>query len=336
MTLAICIQLAVCFAPNKSAEPPTAELFTIYQGDKMGYIDCKGDIKIPLQFDSAAPFSEGRAAVIVNGKTGLINSKGEYVLKPTYTTGIQPMSEGRAAIGEFGSTGFVNRDGQIVIPRKFVSVSEFNEGHAAAAIMDAETKFPGTAWGLIDRDGNWVIQPRFQQLVKPAEGLVPAKQDGKMGYIDKSGATKIAFKYFLTNSFSNGRGVVFTIDQKANYVKQDGEELLKTPVDMAHDFSDGMASVQKDGKWGFIDRSGKLVINYQFDSAGPFVGGLAPVTAGDFSGYIKKDGTRAFPMPRAGTPAPFEGCLARAVWYKKNVVPLYAWIDRTGKVVWEP
>ncbi len=336
MTLAICIHLALCFAPNESADAPTAELFTIYQGGKMGFIDCNGDIKIPLQFDSAAPFSDGRAAVIVNGKTGLINTEGEYALKPTLTTGIRPMYEGRAAIGEFGSMGFVNRDGQLVIPRKFASVSEFNEGHAAAATMKAESKPPSTAWGLIDRDGEWVIQPHYQQLGKPAAGLIPAKQDGKMGYIDKTGATKIAFKYVLTNSFSNGRGLVVTIDQKANYVKQDGEELLKTMVEMGHDFSEGMASVQKDAKWGFIDRSGSLVIDYQFDSAGPFVGGLAPVTAGDFSGYIKKDGTRAFAMPRPGAPAPFEGCLARVVWYKKNVAPLYAWIDRTGKVVWEP
>src|SRR2546421_12905534 len=38
--------------------------------------------------------------------------------------------------------------------------------------------------------------------------------------------------------------------------------------------------VERDGKWGFVDRTGKLVIPLQFDSANEFHEGLALVTAG--------------------------------------------------------
>jgi hypothetical protein len=48
------------------------------------------------------------------------------------------------------------------------------------------------------------------------------------------------------------------------------------------------------GKWGFIDKQGKLVINPQFDRAENFVDGLAPVRIGDEKtgkwGFIDKQG----------------------------------------------
>ncbi|MDJ0515966.1 MAG: WG repeat-containing protein [Trichodesmium sp. MO_231.B1] len=42
-------------------------------------------------------------------------------------------------------------------------------------------------------------------------------------------------------------------------------------------FSEGLAAVKKDGKWGYIDKTGKIVIPYQFDDAYGFQQGLAKV-----------------------------------------------------------
>jgi hypothetical protein len=42
-------------------------------------------------------------------------------------------------------------------------------------------------------------------------------------------------------------------------------------------FSDGLAAVKKDGKWGYIDEEGKMVIEPQFDYAGTFSEGVAVV-----------------------------------------------------------
>lgn len=40
---------------------------------------------------------------------------------------------------------------------------------------------------------------------------------------------------------------------------------------------EGLAPVQVDNRWGFIDTNGRFVINPQFDRAEPFAEGLAPV-----------------------------------------------------------
>ena len=57
--------------------------------------------------------------------------------------------------------------------------------------------------------------------------------------------------------------------------------------DGAHDFSEGLAAVKKDGKWGFIDLSGNLVIDTVYDSAGSFSEGLCAVQTGYAWNYLR-------------------------------------------------
>src|SRR2546421_3866494 len=43
-------------------------------------------------------------------------------------------------------------------------------------------------------------------------------------------------------------------------------------------------------KYGYIDKSGKFIINPQFEGGGHFEAGLAPVRVGDRWGYVGKNG----------------------------------------------
>lgn len=60
--------------------------------------------------------------------------------------------------------------------------------------------------------------------------------------------------------------------------------------DDASSFSEGLAAVKVNGKWGFINPFGEVVIPAQFDSVMRFDNGLAQVTAGTSRGYINKTG----------------------------------------------
>ena len=59
---------------------------------------------------------------------------------------------------------------------------------------------------------------------------------------------------------------------------------------MGSDFSENLASVRKNNKWGYIDRNGKLVIDYFYDKAKNFKEGLAPVCIDNKWGYIDSQG----------------------------------------------
>ena len=58
-----------------------------------------------------------------------------------------------------------------------------------------------------------------------------------------------------------------------------------------------MAPVRKEKKWGYVDKTGKQVIDFKFENAEPFSEGLAAVkfhhTFGDDKwGYIDKTGKK--------------------------------------------
>jgi hypothetical protein len=48
--------------------------------------------------------------------------------------------------------------------------------------------------------------------------------------------------------------------------------------------------VRETGHWGFVDASGKVAINPQFDEAAGFTNGLARVKAGGRYGYVNATG----------------------------------------------
>src|ERR1035441_6437514 len=52
----------------------------------------------------------------------------------------------------------------------------------------------------------------------------------------------------------------------------------------------GLYPINVNGKYGFMDRSGKTVVTPQFDGAGGFSEGLAQVRVGTKSGYINTKG----------------------------------------------
>ncbi len=163
-------------------------------------------------------------------------------------------------------------------------------------------------WGYIDRQGRWVIKPRFWYAGRFSEERAFVQYpDGHWEIIDTSGATVAQTGY--GEVFSQGRAAVLVAGQI--------EDLF------SH-------------RWGYVDRSGKVVIPGPFASAGEFSEGLAVfepmnsvVDGRRRGGYIDRDGRIVIP-PRFVIASPFAEGLA-SVW--ENVEEDGAYIDRSGKPV---
>jgi hypothetical protein len=96
-------------------------------------------------------------------------------------------------------------------------------------------------------------------------------------------------------------------------------------------FKEGLKAVRDGrGKWGYIDRTGKIVINPQFDQPGDFHGGIASVELNGRTRYIDKTGTTAFTLPFALSGEFREG-LAGVCTGKKRC----GYADRSGNLVIE-
>lgn len=95
-------------------------------------------------------------------------------------------------------------------------------------------------------------------------------------------------------------------------------------------YSEGLARVQDaNDKYGFIDKTGKVVIPCQWEDAGGFQEGLCQVTdANDKYGYIDKTGKLVIPCQWKDA-FPFREGLAAV----KDANDKYGFIDKTGKVI---
>ena len=100
----------------------------------------------------------------------------------------------------------------------------------------------------------------------------------------------------------------------------------------ARPFSNGLAAAVKGSKVGFIDRTGKFVIEPQFDSVQDFSEGLASVMAAGKGGYIDRTGKYVIEPKFKGMTHSFSEGLA-AVYGETEK---FGFIDRTGEFVIEP
>src|SRR5690242_16534941 len=79
------------------------------------------------------------------------------------------------------------------------------------------------------------------------------------------------------------------VGDRWGYIDKSGNIVINPQFERAGTFSSGLAAVRL-GKWGYVDQSGKLVINPQFDEATAFQGGLAAVRFSGRYGFINPEG----------------------------------------------
>lgn len=129
--------------------------------------------------------------------------------------------------------------------------------------------------GFIDKTGELVIEPIFDDSRNFFEGLARVKVGDKWGFIDKTGKIVIEPSYYDARSFSEGLAGV-RIGKKWGFIDKLGNVVIEPTFDDVRSFSEGLAGA-KTGQWGFIDKSGNIIIKPSFDDILDFSQGLARV-----------------------------------------------------------
>jgi hypothetical protein len=114
------------------------------------------------------------------------------------------------------------------------------------------------------------------------EKLIAFEQAGVWGYKNASGRVLIKPRFSVAQAFSS-EGIAAVVDGTGwAYINEKGETVIRPfVVDNGPDyFEDGLARFSIDNKFGFFDRTGKIIIGARFDFAFPFHEGLAAICAG--------------------------------------------------------
>jgi len=230
-----------------------------------------------------------------------------------------------------------------VIPPRFEDVKPFAHNGLAAVKKDKK-------WGYINTQGKMVIPPRFDHAGDfAANGLALVSEASfvNSGYINTRGEWVIPPKFieYAWRDVGLGRpkGCVVDIPEfapnglmlveengKFGYMNVRGKMVIAPRFDHAGDFSaNDLAVVKENGKWGFINAQGEWVIAPRFEAVNGFAtNGLAVVKENGKWGYINGKGEWVIP-PRFN----FAGSFASngLAWIFDNGKTLY--INAKGKTI---
>lgn len=253
---------------------------------KWGFINPQGQVVIKPQFDEVESFSEKLARVSVGLDQGFIDEHGSVVIKPQFRCAFG-FSEGLAPVARDcgGKWEYIDRDGKTVIPAKFSWAGQFSEGRAEVLLV-ADPNVPNILKsGYIDKSGNVVIDPKYGWSEPFSNGLAliaDNKPDSNeyfnpKAFIDRNG--KQATKFFQNaETFSEGLAGV-EINSLWGFINRDGVVVIKPEYDfILREFENGFAAVNcRNDRVAFIDKKGRKITPCRFLEAWPFSEGLAGV-----------------------------------------------------------
>lgn len=142
----------------------------------------------------------------------------------------------------------------------------------------------------------WFIEPgKYSDIVLYDENFIAvADSSGKYGFLD--GDKNLIVEHQYTHVAGVSEQIARVTDQDYNYLFLDynGKLITEESFPDANDFSEGLAAVEKEGGWGFINTSGKIAIACQYDHVTEFHEGLAAVETDEKWHYIDKTGKTVF------------------------------------------
>lgn len=143
-----------------------------------------------------------------------------------------------------------------------------------------------TLWGFIDSKGSFVIQPVYETVMNIQEnGITQVIRGGKAGLLDNQGNEILNTEYNFIYDFSEGIAVAEKADGGYCIINEEGKTLFESQ-DFIGEFHDGIAPVahkidDTTVLYGYIDKTGKTIIEPKYESASSFDGGRAVVKVGE-------------------------------------------------------
>ena len=214
-----------------------------------------------------------------------------FVIAPAFHSA-ELFSDGLAAVEVNGEWGYIDESGEIVIELEYDKAGEFQ--HGVAPVYDAEYFKPGDLlkydytnendlgrWGLINTRGSSMTRFMYRSISPFVNGLVFAviatdpRIDLNMYTILRPDGSRIHDEMYLYDTpspFSSG----LTPAQDV-FLDENGKTYFYKKFRLVRGFSDGLAAVIPNGKmrWGYVDTVGDLVLPVQYVYACAFDDGYA-------------------------------------------------------------
>ena len=287
------------------------DILLILKDGNYGVVNEEGKVIIPTNYAEIQNLGEepSQGFIVKNaeGKYGIVDIANNQVLPMEYD-GISKIHQGDYYVVTKGQKQILGKkDGTEILNGDYSEILAILKNPENGVIYKKDNKC-----GIMDLSGKNIINSTYDDLKEGKSGNIIAKKDNKYGIIDLQGNTKVDFKY--NSIIYNEKGDLY-IAEDENY----NNEVLNSNYEvklsgMVTDFNDEKGYIEikqdegykyynfkfeeqkesdiftsnslfiskKDGKYGFVDKDGNIVIDYIYDD-------VSKQNEFGFAG-IKKDG----------------------------------------------
>lgn len=214
----------------------------------------------------------------LDGKYGFIDAKQKTIIPFIYEDA-KEASDSLFIVKKNGKYGVVDLDNKAVIPFEY---AEINYTYLADRGIHFHVK--KEKWGLIDKNNKVVVPIMFDEQ-KPSllhDNNFLVWLNGKAGVFQENKGITVKPEYgSLVWLRTNEKKVLYEVYKKGRYglITTDGAILREPDLESIGYFSEGLAAVKKDGKFGYMDQEGRIRIPFLYETATAFENGKA---------YVKK------------------------------------------------
>jgi len=286
----------------------------VWNGEHWGYLrEDDFEYNVEFRYDNAEDFFDGYALVEIDKKKLIIDStfKVIYESNDKYEI-ISSFHQELAKVKDKQTNkyGFINLKGQLVIPCIFRDADDFSEGLCAVYNDIGYNAF----LGFINKNGKVVIPVEFEANDKWDNKYMKRLHMFKDGYINVK--KNINGRIYETLIEINGKPLPgfgwvyekvspfkegfakYKLNGKYGFLNKKGQVVVPAKYEYATDFHNGYASVQMnvDGtmKWGCINHDGVEVVPCIYDNRTVIENGIALVSLGGKIGLIDVYGNSIF------------------------------------------
>lgn len=251
-------------------------------------------------------------------KYGLIDDNFNWILEPKYDS-ISDFENGKALVINECKTNYIDKTGKLLNTEwswdksvEFITVaglSFIKYDNKYALVDENKNKISDWYYYLTEHNGNAIVKQGYYYY--NFEDNMPVEYYGyysdlsssgnytdngyKYGFVDTGGNIVVDYQFDYTYSFSEGIAVAENYGDYYNYsyflINEKGEIINSESFDYAGTCSEGLIPVQRDGKYGYIDKDGNTVIDFKYTYAYSFNNGLAKVENDYYQyGFIDREG----------------------------------------------
>jgi len=294
-----------------------ANSIIIKKDGKVGLVNDNGSVIIEPKYTAIMnlgnTYKEGYITINEDGKYGITSTTKKQILENKYEEIAQIYLKDYYLVKEQGKQKLIDSKGNIIIEEGFNEIKTATS-NGVIFVKDG-------LYGEINSSGEVVIEAKYQDLKEVEDGIYIAKQNDKYGIIDQNQMEKIPFDYtgitynkeanlylaedseYKTSIIDDKFNVKITgilsemnvaksyirmrVGEEYKYYNLKGQE--KSNKDILKDNTIFLS--KKNGKYGFVDKKGNIVVDYIYDDATEQNEyGYAAIKKNGLWGSIDKDG----------------------------------------------